>query len=112
MRAKPRSSIRWRVATAIVALTLCALPKAALADGGGNGKLVAVKTAEPGGGSAVSDQEDQRVDDAGDGAPIEIDPTLGGDGDRIPDDSDIASVEGSANDDSEAAASEFSAGSF
>jgi heme A synthase len=44
MRANSRSSIRWGVATAVVALALGALAitgKAALADGGGNGRLMA-----------------------------------------------------------------------
>lgn len=112
MRANSRSSIRWRVATAIVALALCTLPRAALPDGGGNGKLVAARVAEPAADGAASDQEDQRVDHAGTMPTIEMDQKLSGDGDRIGDDSDIASVEGSANDDSETAAGELSGGSF
>jgi len=107
MRANSRSSIRWRVATAIVALALCTLSKAALGDGGGNGKLLAARVPEPAAGSVVTGQENTRV---GAAPTVEVDQKRNGDGDRIADDSDVASVEGSANDDSEAA--EVSGGSF
>jgi hypothetical protein len=92
--------MRWRVATAVVALALCALPKAALADGGGIGRLVTVKlvaavpaetTAGPANGQPIS----YRVDSADADPAVEVTD----DGDRIGDDSDVASVEGSANDD-------------
>ena len=103
MRANSRSSIRWRVATAVVALALCALPKAALADGGGNGRLVAVRLAEPTADGTMADQGkgqpiSEMDDDAGANSKITIDLRSSGDFDSIGDDSDIASVEGSAND--------------
>src|SRR5262245_49035915 len=68
MRAKPRSSIRWRVATAVVALALCTLPRAAFPDGGGNGRLIAVRLPEP--AAAMTGQQDEQpiedlVDTAG-----------------------------------------------
>jgi hypothetical protein len=118
MRANSRSSIRWRVATAVVALTLCVLPKAALADGGGNGRLVAVRLAEPAGDSAMTEQEKKQPTAdvnaaAGVDPKIRIDQQLGRTHDGIGDDSDVASVEGSANDDDTVdAGDESSGGSF
>lgn len=104
MRANSRSSSRWRVATAVVALGLCILPKAALGDGGGNGRLVAVRLSEPVADGATTDQDkgqpiSEMVDDAGANPKIE-DQKLGDadDGDGIGDDSDVASVQGSVND--------------
>jgi len=101
MRANSRSSSRWRVAIAVVALGLCAVPKAALGDGGGNGRLVAAMLSEPIADSADKGQPvSEIVDAAGANPKIEIDQKLGDaeDGDGIGDDSDVASVEGSVND--------------
>lgn len=111
MKPNSRNSIRWGVATAVVALALGALPlsfdddgdaiagKAARAGAGGNGRLVAVKS------ETLSDEEKKRpasdrADDADEGPATETNQNLGNgdDGDRIRDDSDIASVDGSVND--------------
>jgi len=115
MRRHSRSSKRWRVATAVVALALCSLPKAALADGGGNGRLLAVKLAEPAPpeattAHAIGQPISYLVDGADTEPPASLERSLD-DGDRIGDDSDVASVEGSANDD-DGANGEFSAGPF
>jgi hypothetical protein len=96
MRANSRSSIRWGVATAVaVAVVLGTAP--ALAGSDGNGRLVA---AHP---TALPDDEwqQQAPDFAID---IRETQTTGtgrnaNDGDLIRDDSDVASVDGSANDD-------------
>jgi len=117
MKANSRNSIRWGVATAVVALALGALPlsfdddgdaiagKAALAGAGGNGRLVAVKSETPSDDNAASGEEkmppaSDRADDADEGPATETNRDLGNgdDGDRIRDDSDIASVDGSVND--------------
>ena|SRR5262245_52749466 len=109
MRANSRSSIRWGVATAVVALALGALPltfgddgdaitgTAALAEGGGNGRLVAANPPLPAADGAVAEGEQEQpvsglADDAGQ------DLGSADDGDRIGDDSDIASVDISAKD--------------
>ncbi|HUL09348.1 MAG TPA: hypothetical protein VLV76_23655 [Candidatus Acidoferrum sp.] len=114
MRRHSRSSKRWRIATAVVALTLCALPKAPLADGGGNGRLVAAKLADPSPLGATAGQGiGQPISYVADGdaeQPLRLDRSID-DGDRIGDDSDVASVEGSANDDG-GVDGEFSAGPF
>ena len=115
MRSNSRSSIRWRVATAVVALTLCTLPKAALPDGGGNGRLIAVRLPEP--AAAMTGQQDEQpiadlVDAAGTAPKIRIDQERGGADYGIGDDSDIASVEGSVNDDNPDLGGESAAGSF
>ena len=114
MRRHSRSSKRWRVATAVVALALCALPKTALADGGGNGRLVAVKLADPSPAGATAGRAiGQPVSYVADGdteQPVRLEHSID-DGDRIGDDSDVASVEGSANDDG-GVDGEFSAGPF
>jgi hypothetical protein len=110
MRANSRNSIRWSITTAVVALALCALPatfdaeggaiagKAALADGGGNGRLVAVNPM-PSPDAAREQGRPQPTppfaDDAHDSRPDATDERAG---DGIGDDSDIASVDGSAND--------------
>jgi hypothetical protein len=96
MRANSRSSIRWGVATAVVALALGALAitgKAALADGGGNGRLMAAnqRTLSD---DAVSEEKVQPASDLVDDAKA----TGPDDGNRIGDDSDVASVDGSVND--------------
>src|SRR5882672_8764305 len=117
MKANSRNSIRWSLATTVVALALWTLPltfgdggdaiagKAALADAGGNGRLVAVKSEMPSDGNAASAEEKKlpasdRADDTDAGPAAGADPDLGNgdDGDGIRDDSDIASVDGSAND--------------
>jgi hypothetical protein len=111
MKANSRNSIRWSVATTVAALALGVLPftfdgeaivdKAALADAGGNGRLVAVKSERL---DDVTEEKKAvatgRVDDADEPLPIANNPDLGNadDGDRIRDDSDTASVDGSAND--------------
>jgi len=115
MRAKPRSSIRWRVATAVVALALCTLPRAAFPDGGGNGRLIAVRLPEP--AAAMTGQQDEQpikdlVDTAGPTPKIRIDREPGDADYGIGDDSDVASVEGSANDDSPDLSGESAVGSF
>lgn len=102
MRANSRSSMRWRAATAVVALVLCSLPKVALADGGGNGRAVPVKWTVP----AAEGMDDQRKehamsvrdDNAVSNPKIKIDWQIDGalDGDRIEDDRDVATVERSA----------------
>jgi hypothetical protein len=99
MRPNSRSSIRWGVATAVVALALSALAitgKAALADGGGNGRLMAAnqRTLSD---DAVSEEKVQPAPDLVDDAEATGlgDPD---DGNRIGDDSDVASVDGSVND--------------
>jgi hypothetical protein len=115
MKANSRNSIRWGVATTVAALALGVLPvtfdgdaiagKPALADAGGNGRLVAVKS-EPLNDAAATNGEEKkppasdRVDDADEALPTATSPDLGNadDGDRIRDDSDTASVDGSAND--------------
>ena len=116
MQANSRNSIRWSVATAVAALALCVLPftfdgdaiagKAALADAGGNGRLGAVKSEPLNDATAANGEENKppasdRVDDADEALPTATNPDLGNadDGDRIRDDSDTASVDGSANDD-------------
>ncbi len=96
MRAKSRSSIRWGVATAVaVAFVLGAIP--ALAGSDGNGRLVA---AHP---TALPDDESQQQapsfaidvhETQASGANDDAD-----DGNLISDDSDVASVDSSANDD-------------
>ena len=118
MRANSRSSSRWRVAIAVVALGLCALPKAALGDGGGNGRLVAVRLSEPIADGAMTDPYNgqpisQIVDGAAANPKIEVDQKLGDadDGNGIGDDSDVASVEGSVNDTADTSG-EFPGGSF
>ena len=117
MKANSRNSIRWSLATTVVALALWTLPltfgddgdaiagKAALADAGGNGRLVAVKSEMPSDDNAASVEEktppaSDRADDTDEGPAAGADPDLGNgdDGDGIRDDSDIASVDGSAND--------------
>src|SRR5215813_8063084 len=100
-RSRSRSSIRWRVATAIVALTLCSLPKAALPDGGGNGRLIAVRLPEAAGDNATTPEQPipDFVEAAGATPKVRTDQALGAASSGIGDDSDIASVEGSANDD-------------
>jgi hypothetical protein len=115
MRRHSRSSKRWRVATAVVALTLCALPKAALADGGGNGRLVAFKPADPAPaeittGRAIGQPISYVVDSTGTEPALGIERSID-DSHQIGDDSDVASVEGSANDDG-SANSALSAGAF
>jgi hypothetical protein len=126
MRANSRSSIRWGVATAIVALALGAVPltvdndakaitgKAALADGGGNGRLVAARSPAPAAENALTDAvKSQPISSRADEAvKIEINQDLDSadDGDWIGDDSDVASVDGSANDDD--AVGEYLGGSF
>jgi hypothetical protein len=112
MRSKSRSSFRWRVATAVVALTLCTLPKAALPDGGGNGRLIAVRLPA----AAMTGQQDEQpigdlVDAAGTPPKIGIDQQPGDADYGIGDDSDVASVEGSANDNPDLGG-ESAAGSF
>jgi hypothetical protein len=105
MRANSRNRLRWGVATAFAALALGALPlsfdddaitgKAALADGGGNGKLLAAYP-KPLSVKATSEQHDLSGDSdkqLATGSDQAFD-----EGYRIGDDSDIASVEGSAND--------------
>ena len=114
MRSRSRSSIQWRVATAVVALTLCTLPKAALPDGGGNGRLIAI-TLPP--AAAMTGQQDEQpiadLVDAADATPkIRIDRDPGDADYGIGDDSDVASVEGSANDDNPDVSGESAAGSF
>jgi hypothetical protein len=110
MRANSRSSIRWSVATAVaVAVVLGATP--ALAGSDGNGRLVA---AHP---TALPDDEWQQQ---APGFAIDVRDTQasGTDGDAddrslIRDDSDVASVDGSANDDVAAdAVDELFGGSF
>ncbi len=103
MRANSRSSIRWGVATAVVALALGALAitgEAALADGGGNGRLMAAnQRALP--DDAMREEKVQPASDFVDAAmATETGEGLGDpdDGNRIGDDSDVASVDGSAND--------------
>jgi hypothetical protein len=117
MMANSRNSIRWGVATAVVALALGAIPvtfdadgaasigKAALADAGGNGRLVAANPKPLPGSDAMGDQEKMQpasaiADDADDLKTTGADQPLvtGDDGDRIEDDSDVASVDRSAND--------------
>jgi hypothetical protein len=115
MRANSRNSILWSIATAVVALALGALPatfdadgdaiagKAALADGGGNGRLVAVNPMPPPDAAPEQGQPQPAppfADDARHSRADETDQRLGNgdDGDGIGDDSDIASVDGSAND--------------
>jgi hypothetical protein len=113
MRANSRNSIRWSIATAAVALALGALPatfdgdaiagKAALADGGGNGRLVAVNPTPPPDAAREQGQPQPAppfADAARHSRADETDQRLGNsdDGDGIGDDSDIASVDGSAND--------------
>jgi hypothetical protein len=115
MRSKSRSSIRWRVATAVVALTLCILPKAALPDGGGNGRLVAARLPQP--AAVMTGQQDEQpiadLDAAAGATPkIRIDRELRDADYGIGDDSDVASVEGSVNDDNPDLSGESSAGSF
>jgi hypothetical protein len=115
MKANSRNSIRWGVASAVAALALGVLPltfdgaaiagKAALADAGGNGRLVAVRSESPNDAAATNGEEQKPpasdpADDADEALPIGTNPDLGNadDGDRIRDDSDTASVDGSAND--------------
>jgi hypothetical protein len=115
MKANSRNSIRWGAATAVVALALGVLPltfdgdaiagKTALADAGGNGRLVAVKSESLNDDTATNSEEKKppvsdHADDADEGTAIGANPDLGSadDGDRIRDDSDTASVDGSAND--------------
>ena len=95
MRANSRSSIRWSVATAVaVAVVLGTAP--ALAGSDGNGRLVAAQpTALP------DDESQQRAPDFA--IDVRATHTTGtgrnaDDGDLIRDDSDVASVDGSAND--------------
>ena len=114
MRANSRSSIRRGVTTAVVALALGALPLTALADGGGNGRLVAATAPTPAAENALTDDvKSQPISSRADETQkIEIDQDLdrADDGRWIGDDSDIASVDGSANDDD--AVDEYLDGSF
>lgn len=98
MRANSRSSIRWGVA--IVAIALALLPvtfKSALAGADDNGRLVA---AHP--NTLPDDVQEQQA--PGFAADVHDTQASGTDGDAdggnlIKDDSDVASVDGSANDD-------------
>jgi hypothetical protein len=117
MMANSRSSIRWGIATAVVALAFGGLAitgKAVLADGGGNGRLMAVnQKALPGDAMGEEEEKVQAASDLVDDAKAtETSQGLGDpdDGIRIGDDSDVASVDGSANDGN--AADEFFAESF
>jgi|SRR5215468_83136 len=113
-RRNSRSSIRWRVATTVVALALCGLPWSALADGGGNGRLVAVRLAEPADNVGITDRnKGQPISDARTTMNQKIVRRLGEVDDHGPigDDSDVASVEGSANDALDAG-DQFPGGSF
>jgi hypothetical protein len=110
MRANSRNSFRWRVATAVLALVFAALPLAALADGGGNGRLVAFYAKAPN-DAAAGGEETVRplsglVDDAKASAASQ-NPGHADDGTWIADDSDVASVDGSVNDDDTADADGF-----
>lgn len=110
MRANSRSSIRRGVTTAVVALALGALPLTALADGDGNGRLVAATAPKPAADNALTDDvKSSRADET---VKIEINQDLdrADDGRWIGDDSDVASVDGSANDDD--AVGEYLDGSF
>jgi len=107
MRAISCSSIRWGVATAGVALLLCALPltfdgingKAARA--GEDGRLVAGKPPVPAAeGATANGEREQPLSDIGDGdetPPVDQDVDSVNDGDRIGDDSDVANVDVSRN---------------
>lgn len=100
MRANSRSSIRWGVATAVaVAVVLGATT--ALAGSDGNGRQVA---AHP---TALPDEEWQKQTPglANDVHETQTNGTNGNadDGNLIRDDSDVASVDGSASDDAGAA---------
>jgi len=114
MLANSRNSIRSGIATTVVALALGAIPvtfdtggaaiigKVALADGGGNGRLVAANPKPLAGSDAIGGQEkmppaSDLVDDieaTGADQPL----VNGNDGDRVEDDSDVASVDRSAGD--------------
>ena len=117
MRANSRNSIRWSVATAVVALAIGALPltfnddgdaitgNAALAGEGGNGRLVAANSQALLDADAVIDEEKEQsasglADDANENQATGTGQGLGNgdDGDRVGDDSDVASVDASAND--------------
>ena len=103
MRAISCSSIRWGVATAGVALLLCALPPAfdgingETAHAGEDGRLVAGKPPVPAADGAIADGErEQPVSDLGDSdqtPPVDQDVDSVNDGDRIGDDSDVANVD-------------------
>ena len=97
MRAKSRSSIRWGVATAVVALALLPVTfKSALPGADSNGRLIA---AHP--NTLPDDEEVQQAPGfAAEVHDIQADRTNGDadDDSLIRDDSDIASVDGSAND--------------
>ena len=109
MRAISCSSIRWGVATAGVALLLCALPlafdtingNAARAGEDGNSRLVAGKPPAPAGDGAITyEEQEQPVSDPGDGdetPPVDQNVDSVNDGDRIGDDSDVANVDASRN---------------
>jgi hypothetical protein len=112
MRANSRSSIRWGVATAAIALALLPVTfKSALAGADSNGRLVA---AHP--NTLTDDKQAQQA--PGFAADIRDTPASGTNGDAddgslIRDDSDVASVDGSANDDVAAdAGDELTGGSF
>ena len=100
MRANSRSRIRWSVTTAVAAaLVLGAAP--ALGGSDGNGRLVA---AHP---TALPDDEWQQQ---APGVTIDVRKTQTNgtsgntdDGNLVRDDSDVASVDGSANDEARAA---------
>ena len=119
MRANSRNRIRWSVATAVVALAIGALPltfnddgdaitsNAALAGEGGNGRLVAANSEALLDADAVIGEEEEKeqsasdvADDANENQATGTGRGLGNgdDGDRVGDDSDVASVDASAND--------------
>src|SRR5262249_23764303 len=105
MRAISCSSIRWGIATAGVALLLCAPlafdgsgGKAARAGEDGDSSLLAGKPPVPAADDAAADEEEQPVSDLdlGHGAetpPVDQDIDSVNDGDRIGDDSDVANVD-------------------
>ena len=99
MRANSRSRIRWGVATAVAAaLVLGAAP--ALGGSDGNGRLVvAHPTALP-----ADEWQQQAPGVAIDVRETQTNGTNGNsdDGNLVRDDSDVASVDGSANDDARA----------
>jgi len=100
MRASSRSRIRWSVTTAVAAaLVLGAAP--ALGGSDGNGRLVAAHpTARP-----DDEWQQQAPGVTSDVRKTQTTGTTGNtdDGNLVRDDSDVASVDGSANDDARAA---------